>query len=112
MASTLKFIREDLIGGSFSKVNSILPDISSLELKDNTFTKLAILVGLVAAVKGTFTLLSWIRLPKTKLSSNLTEYSKRYGDKSWAIIGDISHNQSYALFLAARGVNLILLGTQ
>lgn len=66
----------------------------------------------MTAVKGTFKLLSWIRLPKTKISDNLTEFSSRYGEKSWAIIGDINYNQKYALFLAERGVNLILLGSR
>jgi hypothetical protein len=112
MSSTYKFIREDLIGGSISQVDSVLPDLSSFQLQNTTFTKLAILVGLVAVVKGAYSALKLLRPRLSKPSKDMTTLTKRYGEKSWAIIGDVYRNESYALFLAKRGFNIILLGTK
>jgi hypothetical protein len=112
MASTYKFIREDLIGSSIGRVDSVLPDLSAFQLQNTTFTKLAVLIGLVAVVKGAYSALKLLRPRLSKPSKDMAALTKRYGEKSWAVIGDIYRNESYALFLAKRGFNIILIGSK
>mgnify|MGYP007037055809 CR=1 FL=1 len=86
---------------SLSKLDSVLPDVSSVNLNSDTFTKLAILAGLLATAKGVFGLFRWLKNypTKTKLSRP-GEYASKYGDKTWALIGDIEGNLKYAMYLA------------
>lgn len=113
MSATLKFLREDLLGGAMTKVDSVLPNIDSMKLQNNTFTKLAVLVGLSVAAKGTWSALKWLafRLTHTYPSKDPTVLPKRYGEKSWVVV-DIHRNEPFALLLAKQGFNIILLGTR
>ena len=113
MSHFVKYIREDLIGSSLEKVNSWLPDLSNHHLESNTFNKLAVIVGFFTtigfafkALKGVKTLVSGLRSFDKAAIKNI------YGEGSWAIIGDIETCNSEAEFLAAKGLNLILLGNR
>lgn len=79
MASTLKFLREDLIGGALSKIDSVLPELPSFQLENTTFTKLAILVGLGAAVKGAWWALKSLVPRPTRPSKDPRVLINRYG---------------------------------
>lgn len=79
MSSTLKFVHEEVLGGVFNKADSILPDVSSLQLPDNTITKLAVLVGGYALIKWTWGTLRFFKPRKSKLSKDLKKLPEKYG---------------------------------
>lgn len=79
MSSTLKFVREGLLGGVFSRADGILPDVSSLQLPDNTITKAAVLVGAYALIKWTWSAFKYLKPRHSKLSKDLKRLPEKYG---------------------------------
>ena len=70
------------------------------------------LIGLVATSKlamSGFKALSSLKKPKPLTQNDI---ESKYGKNVWALIVDAGRNESYCVYLAKHGVNLILMGEE